>query len=178
MSRHLLVTNDFPPKVGGIQSYLWDIWSRLDPDSFVVLTATSAEGAVAFDAEQAARGVRIERVPGSILYFPTPSALAEVRARVAAHHIDLVLLDPVLPLGMLGPHVGVPYGVILHGAEVTVPGRLPGSPAALQLACCAARSSSSPPAATRPPRGSEPRLGRRPPWWRSRPASTRAPSHP
>ena len=28
---HLLVTNDFPPKIGGIQSYLWELWRRLDP---------------------------------------------------------------------------------------------------------------------------------------------------
>ena len=131
MRRHLLVTNDFPPKVGGIQSYLWDIWSRLDPASYVVLTASSDERAAAFDAEQAARGVHIERVPGRILFFPTRGALADVRARVEEHQIDLVLLDPVLPLGLLGPHLGVPYGVILHGAEVTVPARLPGSRAAL-----------------------------------------------
>ena len=38
---HLLVTNDFPPKVGGIQAYLWELWRRLDPDSFAVLTASS-----------------------------------------------------------------------------------------------------------------------------------------
>ena len=37
---HLLVTNDFPPKVGGIQAYLWELWRRLDPDTFAVLTAT------------------------------------------------------------------------------------------------------------------------------------------
>jgi phosphatidylinositol alpha-1,6-mannosyltransferase len=36
-----------------------------------------------------------------------------------------------LPLGLLGPRLGVPYGVILHGAEVTVPARLPGARAAL-----------------------------------------------
>ena len=41
VKRHLLVTNDFPPKVGGIQNYLWELWSRLDPASFVVLTARS-----------------------------------------------------------------------------------------------------------------------------------------
>ena len=131
MKRHLLVTNDFPPKVGGIQNYLWDIWSRLDPDSFVVLTASSDPGAADFDAQQAARGVRIERVPERILYLPTPGALAAVRSRVTKYAADLVLLDPVLPLGLLGPHVGVPYGVVLHGAEVTVPGRIPGSRAAL-----------------------------------------------
>ena len=30
---HLLVTNDFPPKVGGIQAYLWELWRRLDPST-------------------------------------------------------------------------------------------------------------------------------------------------
>jgi phosphatidyl-myo-inositol dimannoside synthase len=131
VKRHLLVTNDFPPKVGGIQNYLWDLWSRLDPSTFVVLTASSDDGAAAFDAVQAERGVRIERVAGRILFFPTPAALGAVRAAVSKHEIDLVLLDPALPLGLLGPHLDVPYGVILHGAEITVPGRLPGSRAAL-----------------------------------------------
>ncbi len=131
MKRHLLVTNDFPPKVGGIQNYLWDLWSRLDPASFVVLTASSDAAAAAFDAEQAARGVRIERVPGSILFFPTPQAQRAVTDCVETHGIDLVLLDPALPLGLLGPRLDVPYGVILHGAEVTVPGRLPAARAAL-----------------------------------------------
>jgi len=129
--RHLLVTNDFPPKVGGIQNYLWELWQRLDPATFVVLTASSDPGAPAFDAAQSARGVCIERVPGSILFFPTPAALARVRQCVREHAIDLVLLDPALPLGLLGPRLGVPYGVILHGAEVTVPGRVPGARAAL-----------------------------------------------
>ena len=132
MKRHLLVTNDFPPKVGGIQNYMWELWQRLDPDSFVVLTASSHPDAAAFDAEQAERGVRIVRVPESILYFPTPrcaGAGPPVRARTTG--IELVLLDPALPLGLLGPRLPVPYGVILHGAEVTVPGRVPGARAAL-----------------------------------------------
>ena len=53
MTRHLLVTNDFPPKVGGIQAYLWELWRRLDPDTFAVLTASSHPDAAAFDREQA-----------------------------------------------------------------------------------------------------------------------------
>jgi phosphatidylinositol alpha-1,6-mannosyltransferase len=129
---HLLVTNDFPPKVGGIQNYLWDLWSRLDPGAFVVLTASSDSDAAAFDAAQAERGVRIERVPGPILFFPTIGTRNAVRRCVTEHGIDLVLFDPALPLGLLGPRLHVPYGVVLHGAEVTVPGRLPGSRAALR----------------------------------------------
>ncbi|HVX20039.1 MAG TPA: glycosyltransferase family 4 protein [Acidimicrobiales bacterium] len=131
MRRHLLVTNDFPPKVGGIQSYLWELWSRLDPDSFVVLTASSHPDAAAFDAEQAARGIRIERVPGRILFFPTPAARSRIRALADRVGAGLVVLDPALPLGLLGPRLGLPYGVVLHGAEVTVPGRVPGSRQAL-----------------------------------------------
>jgi phosphatidylinositol alpha-1,6-mannosyltransferase len=125
--RHLLVTNDFPPKVGGIQNYLWDLWQRLDPASYVVLTASSDPAAPAFDQAQAERGVRIERMPESTLFVPTPGALAAVRRCVDDYDIDLVLLDPALPLGLLGPRLAVPYGVILHGAEVTIPGRLPGT---------------------------------------------------
>ena len=60
--KHLLVTNDFPPKVGGIQSYLWELWRRLPPDDVTVLT-TPWPDAAAWDAEQAFRVVRVpERV--------------------------------------------------------------------------------------------------------------------
>ena len=47
--KHLLVTNDFPPKIGGIQSYLWELWRRLPPEDATVLT-TAYPGAAAFDA--------------------------------------------------------------------------------------------------------------------------------
>ena len=124
--RHLLVTNDFPPKVGGIQAYLWELWRRLDPRSFVVLTARSDPHAEAFDLAAAEQGIRIERVPGQLLYFPTPAARSAVTSLASEVDASLVLLDPVLPLGLLGPRLGIPYGVVLHGAEVAVPTRLPG----------------------------------------------------
>ena len=44
MARHLLVTNDYPPKTGGIQVYLHELWRRLEPERAVVVTATSASG--------------------------------------------------------------------------------------------------------------------------------------
>ncbi|MFM2071819.1 MAG: hypothetical protein RLZZ623_2082, partial [Actinomycetota bacterium] len=40
--KHLLVTNDFPPKIGGIQSLLWEWWRRLPPESFALLTSPKA----------------------------------------------------------------------------------------------------------------------------------------
>ncbi len=124
-SHHLLVTNDFPPKVGGIQNYLWELWKRLDPTSFTVLTASSDPQAAVFDDEQRAAGFRIERRPEKILFFPTPMVRSQIKDVAHSVGADFVLLDPALPLGLAGPRLGLPYGVILHGAEVTVPGRLP-----------------------------------------------------
>jgi phosphatidylinositol alpha-1,6-mannosyltransferase len=121
---HLLVTNDFPPKVGGIQAYLWELWRRLDPSTYAVLTASSHPDAAAFDAEQAERGIRIERVTSRVL-APTPGLARRIRAAADRVGADLVVLDPAFPLGLVGPGLGMPYAVLLHGAEVAIPGRLP-----------------------------------------------------
>jgi phosphatidyl-myo-inositol dimannoside synthase len=118
--KHLLVTNDFPPKVGGIQSYLWELWRRLPPESTTVLT-TPRSGDRAFDAQQP---IRVERDRARVL-LPTASLVRRIDALAAEVDADIVLLDPALPLGQLGPRLERPYGVVLHGAEVTVPGRLP-----------------------------------------------------
>ncbi len=123
---HLLVTNDFPPKVGGIQAYIWQLWRRFDPDSFAVLTARSDPAASSFDREQAANGIRIERVRSPVL-APTPHLLRRIRETAGRFGADLVVLDPAFPLGLLGPHLGLPYALLLHGAEVAIPGRLPAS---------------------------------------------------
>jgi phosphatidyl-myo-inositol dimannoside synthase len=120
--KHLLVTNDFPPKIGGIQSLLWEWWRRLPPESFAVLTSPYA-GAAEFDAEQP---FRIERVREPVL-LPHPWMTRRVDALAREVGADLVVLDPALPLGLIGPSLQLPYDVVLHGAEVTVPGRLPGS---------------------------------------------------
>lgn len=117
---HLLVTNDFPPKTGGIQSYLWELWRRLPTGQAHVLT-TSHPGADMFDREQP---FAVTRRSDRVL-LPTPMLAAAVEAEAARCGAGLVLLDPVLPLGLLGPMLRRPYGVVLHGAEVTVPGRLP-----------------------------------------------------
>jgi phosphatidylinositol alpha-1,6-mannosyltransferase len=122
MARHLLVTNDYPPKTGGIQVYLHELWRRLGDGRAVVLTAASHDDAQHFDASS---DVVIERVATSTLFLPTPRALRAIEAAIERHQPDLVLLDPAWPLGLLGPRLSRPYGVILHGAEVTIPARIP-----------------------------------------------------
>ncbi|MGA2805739.1 MAG: glycosyltransferase family 4 protein [Acidimicrobiales bacterium] len=117
---YMLVTNDFPPKLGGIQSYLYELFRRLPPEELTVLT-TAYRGASAFDRRQQ---FRIERSRLSVL-IPTPGLVRNVRQLVQATGGGLVLFDPALPLGLLGGRLQVPFGVVLHGAEVTVPARLP-----------------------------------------------------
>jgi phosphatidylinositol alpha-1,6-mannosyltransferase len=124
--RHLLVTNDFPPKIGGIQSYLWELWRRLPPDDVTVLT-TPYPGAAAWDAPQP---FRVERTRERVL-LPTPPLRRRIDALADEIGAAVVVLDPALPVGLLGPRLRHPYGLVLHGAEVTVPGRLPGTRAAL-----------------------------------------------
>jgi phosphatidylinositol alpha-1,6-mannosyltransferase len=119
----LLVTNDFPPKIGGIQSYLHELWRRLPVDDATVFT-TPYDGDAAFDAAQAFRVVRArERV-----LLPTRSLATRIDDLAREVGAAVILLDPWLPLGHLGPRLtAAPYVVVVHGAEVTVPGRLPGS---------------------------------------------------
>ncbi len=120
MIRHLLVTNDFPPKIGGIQSYLWELWRRLPPEDVTVLTSPYA-GAADFDRAQP---FRVERTREPVL-LPSPVMVRRIRKLAREVDARVVVLDPAVPLGLVGPRLGLPYAAVLHGAEVTVPGRLP-----------------------------------------------------
>jgi phosphatidylinositol alpha-1,6-mannosyltransferase len=124
--KHLLVTNDFPPKIGGIQSLLWEWWRRLPPDRFAVLTSPY-RGAAEFDAAQP---FSIERVREPVL-LPHPIMVRRVDELARRFGADLGVLDPAVPRGLIGPSLELAYDVVLHGAEVTVPGRIPGSKQAL-----------------------------------------------
>lgn len=122
MKKHLLVTNDYPPKVGGIQNYLWELWRRLPADKVTVFTPSHPD-AEEFDLAQEHRVVRDHRK------VFLPSRRLATRIKDLAHEVEaeLVVLDPALPLGHLGPALGLPYVIVAHGAEITVPGRLPGA---------------------------------------------------
>ena len=119
----LLVTNDFPPKVGGIQSYLHELWLRLPHDETTVLT-TPYVGASDFDAAQP---FRIERIREQVM-LPTSSLASRIESLAKDVSADVIFLDPALPLGSLGRRLkSAPHIVIAHGAEITVPRRMPGT---------------------------------------------------
>src|SRR5204863_1772753 len=92
-----------------------------------VLTTPYA-GTTTWDRAQAFRVVRTREK----VLLPTPSLARRIDALADEVDAGIVLLDPALPLGLLGPRLRHRYGIVLHGAEVTVPGRVPGPNVALR----------------------------------------------
>jgi phosphatidylinositol alpha-1,6-mannosyltransferase len=117
----LLVTNDFPPKIGGIQSYLYELWQRLPTADATVMT-TRYPGALDWDAAQPFRIARARERQ----FWPTASLARRIDALAREIGADVIFLDPWFPLGALGPRLrAAPTVVVVHGAEVTVWARLP-----------------------------------------------------
>jgi phosphatidylinositol alpha-1,6-mannosyltransferase len=127
--RILVITNDFPPRVGGIQTYVHEILSRLD-DEVTVLASTSP-GAAAFDATFRHRVIR---VPTTVL-LPTPRLEARVEAFVREAHPNVILFGAAMPLALVGASLrrrtGTPYATFTHGLEVSA-ARLVGGRALLR----------------------------------------------
>jgi phosphatidylinositol alpha-1,6-mannosyltransferase len=94
--RTLVVTNDFPPRPGGIQTFVHELVRQLPPDS-VVVYASRWKGAEAFDATQP---YRIVRHGGGVL-LPTPSVARRAVALLRTHGCDRVLFGAAAPLGLL-----------------------------------------------------------------------------
>ncbi len=85
----------------------------------MVLT-TDHQGADDFDRNV---GFQVQRVKGPLL--PTASLAKKIDELAEKFGADLILLDPALPLGMLGRRLHRPYGLVLHGAEVVIPSKIP-----------------------------------------------------
>lgn len=96
--RVLVVTNDFPPRVGGIQAYLHNFAVRLPPDE-VVVYAPAWRGAEAFDAEQP---FPVVRHSGSLM-LPVPDVARRAAQVARAEGCDTVWFGAAAPLGLLAP---------------------------------------------------------------------------
>jgi phosphatidyl-myo-inositol dimannoside synthase len=116
--RTLLITNDFPPRPGGIQQFVHNLAVRQPPGSLVVYSSTW-RGADAFDAEQPYPVIREDT---SVL-LPT-RAVARRAARIAVEHgCDRVWFGAAAPLGLLAGGLRRRAGVrravgLTHGHEV------------------------------------------------------------
>ncbi len=124
MSRTLVVTNDFPPRQGGIQTFVAALLARRPPESLVVL-ASRSPGWEAYDAELP---YQVVRQPTGML-LPTRTAAQAAVHLARTHHCDTAFFGAAAPLGLLAPALraaGVRHLVgATHGHEtgwVALPG--------------------------------------------------------
>ncbi|WP_371538663.1 glycosyltransferase family 4 protein [Streptomyces sp. NBC_00466] len=132
MHKTLIVTNDFPPRPGGIQAFLHNMALRLDPGQLVVYASTwkrGAEGAAAtaaFDAEQPFTVVRDR----TTMLLPTPRVTARASGLLREHGCTSVWFGAAAPLGLMAPALRAAGAERLvattHGHEVGW-AQLPGS---------------------------------------------------
>ena len=94
----LIVTNDFPPRQGGIQSFVHGLACLLPPGQ-VAVYAPAWDGAKNFDARQP---FPVVRHPTSLM-LPVPSVGRRAAAVLREHDFDTVLFGAAAPLGLLGP---------------------------------------------------------------------------
>jgi len=114
----LLVTNDFPPRPGGIQAFVHQLSLRLPADDLVVLASTSP-GAAAFDADQPYEVVREK----TSMLLPTAGVARRAAALARARGCEAVWFGAAAPLGLLAKglrqRTGIHRAVALtHGHEV------------------------------------------------------------
>lgn len=96
MSRTLVVTNDFPTRQGGIESFVYALCDRLPPDEVVVYTA-AMPGADDFDRRLPFRVVR----DPAVTLLPTPAVAARTAEVLRSERCESVLFGAAAPLGLL-----------------------------------------------------------------------------
>lgn len=110
--RTLWVTNDFPPRAGGIEAFVGELAGRLDPAGVCVLTARAA----ASGAHDARLTYPVHRVAARPL-LPGPGLLRTVRAAASAHRAEVVVFGASWPLGELAGRIDLPTVALTHGHE-------------------------------------------------------------
>ena len=123
----LVVTNDFPPKVGGVNYYVSELVRRFPPGTATVFASTWPN-AGEFDKTFPQR---VARWPTRTL-LPTRSVCAEAVRLAREVRADVVLCGASLPLAFVGQSVsrrcGIPYAACTHGLELgaakVAPGRV------------------------------------------------------
>jgi len=98
MPKVLVVTNDFPPRAGGIQSFVHALAAGL-PAGSVTVFAPAWPGAAEFDAAQP---FPVERHPSSLM-LPVPSVARRAARLLHRDGCDTVLFGAAAPLGLLAP---------------------------------------------------------------------------
>ncbi|MDQ3784076.1 MAG: glycosyltransferase family 4 protein [Actinomycetota bacterium] len=123
MARALLVTSSFLPGRGGIESYLAQLCSALSPSLAVLAPRTRDNRPLPSDLGYPVTGFAKQ------LLIPGRGTLRLIEETAARHSTEHILFGTPWPLALLGPALkrrGYSCASVIHGAETTVPGAIPG----------------------------------------------------
>jgi phosphatidyl-myo-inositol dimannoside synthase len=103
MDKTLIVTNDFPPRPGGIQAFVHSMALRLDPGRVVVYASTwggkDGHEVHRFDAEQPFPVIRDR----TTMLLPTPRVTRQAAGLLREHGCTSVWFGAAAPLGLMAP---------------------------------------------------------------------------
>ncbi len=101
MDKTLIVTNDFPPRPGGIQAFVHSMALRMDPGKAVVYASTwkDRDAVAAFDAAQPFPVVRDR----TTMLLPVPRVTARAADLLREHGCTSVWFGAAAPLGLMAP---------------------------------------------------------------------------
>jgi len=122
MGPHLLLTHDFPPRTGGVSRFMGELARRYQPEHLLVSTALDPDG---FDSDSGFPN-RIDRMPVDVRGLRSlPGILQWSRraAMLAREHAATFtwcggLVPDAYPAKWVRERLDIPYGVLLHGADL------------------------------------------------------------
>lgn len=117
MKKTLLITNFFPPAIGGIENY-YDNFCRLsDPEKIVVLTAYYHGPSQAFDDSQKYKIIRTNFFDGRVIPRWRPLR-KKIKKIIKEQGIEQIIFGHFHPYCLLGRKFNLPFYVFGHGTDV------------------------------------------------------------
>lgn len=125
MKKTLLISDDFPPNIGGVANYYGQICRLLPPEKIGVLTAL-AMNAFAYDRNQPYHIYREKLLSTNPLMWPKWQTAVRIASRIIrAERYEKMLVGQVLPYGtvawIIHRRLNIPYAVAVHGMDIRIP---------------------------------------------------------
>ncbi len=122
MHKSLLVTLDFPPRLGGVAAYYNNICANL-PSSDIMVLVPKKPNASNFDSNQPYKILRLDLISKNFFVWPRWwPAINKIKKIVAEESIKNLLVGQILPLGTVALYLKqfhkIPYCVFCHGLDI------------------------------------------------------------
>ena len=136
MRRTLFLTSEFPPHVGGVSHFYFQLCRQLPSDEIIVLTGPDPKAAE-FDAKQPfkiirhsflrpAAGGALGRSAATLRWLRLPALLKKLEPSLKFENI---IVGQILPLGTVAfryaKKTQTPYFIFAHGMDILVPQAYP-----------------------------------------------------